>query len=388
MNSNIVQVTNRLCEVCHSNEQELLYSQNFIAKTKNSEWVFNVNIVICCNCGFVFTSPCAIEKDLLTYYKDSFSRFNETNDYDIDKRINFIDKYINHLQNRIFLEIGSNRKSEFFYHKLHQRFEKVITMEVTNEVEASYNSFNQIHQNSVGFIAHYFVLEHIRDITSFIKQCHRILVDGGIMIVEVPDISLYNQYFEPLLLHEHVNHFSTNKLIEIASKIGFKNIDVSQKFCSRPYGFVASFLKINSLSSQELIIKNEYQNNKLYIKSGVNLINKFNKTLEQIFNFFLDSNNRNELIIVWGATMEMRIIEQRFFLPQNVTVVDSNPEKINYLSSIKVMTPRDAVEKIYRAKKLILMLGEWYHDEVLNFLKKDLNIVFDSANILKIGDFK
>ena len=89
-----IKVNNRLCDICHSDKQEKLFSHNFVARTKNFDWVFNVNVVICCDCGFVFTSPCATGSDLQKYYADSFAAIKDTNiDYDVHKRLNFIDKY-------------------------------------------------------------------------------------------------------------------------------------------------------------------------------------------------------------------------------------------------------------------------------------------------------
>lgn len=47
----------RLCDCCQSNYLIDLWKYKYKTRTISKSWLFNVNNVICENCGFVFTSP-------------------------------------------------------------------------------------------------------------------------------------------------------------------------------------------------------------------------------------------------------------------------------------------------------------------------------------------
>ena len=83
-----------------------------------------------------------------------------------------------------------------------------------------------------------FILEHVAAVRPFLAECRRVLRPGGVMIVEVPDLMLYPEKIDALILHEHCNHFTPENLHHLAALEGFGLVETSHELCSRPFGFV------------------------------------------------------------------------------------------------------------------------------------------------------
>lgn len=230
---------------------------------------FRVRNVICEDCGFVFTSPVLEQKTLLNYYADSFSKFsNQRLDYDINKRLKVIDLF-HETQGGTYMEVGANLKT-VFHQELTRRFDKLITIEPNTGTSDDHSEFKETSAK-VNFITYYFVLEHVANVIEFLEMCFSQLDDEGIMVCEVPSLQKYEKYISPLILFEHVNHFTSEVLRSIAEGVGFERIFTSEEFCSRPFGFVSVFKKgVNKRS-----IINSYHENKDPFNKGMDSKNEF-----------------------------------------------------------------------------------------------------------------
>ena len=338
--------------------------------------MFEVRNVICKNCGFVFVSPAPDEFELIKYYNDSFTKHAEQSlDYNIEKRKKIILEFVSR-DSKTFLEVGSNSKSEF-HTWLDSFFNDVITIEPNNSVESSYKDVGGELIGKFDCIAHYFVLEHIPDPQSFFEKYASILNDNGVMICEVPSLDLYSSYISPLILFEHVNHFTPSKLSEVAARAGLKMIFNSKEKCSRPYGFVAVFIK----DKIENNFCSEYERNLELFKEGMNSKNKFFEDVNRGWEIIKECEKNNEIVIVWAANETTNHLFSNREIPKNVIVIDSNPQKSKYLHPTPVYTPEECFDEIVSAKKLIVCTQLHFND-IINHINKKFKRKFFDGDVL------
>lgn len=334
----------RACPYCLSKDLERVWKYQFNARTKKTLWEFQVNNVICKDCGFVFVSPAPSAQDLSDYYFESYVRYDKQKlDYNPEKRIQFINK--NATQKELFIEIGSNKQS-IFHEKIKNIFGRVITVELNGGVDSDLQDISEIPDGEGDMLAHYFVLEHIPDLSSFLRQCNRVLKNGGIMICEVPDIALYSEHLSPLMLHEHVNHFSVKTLIGIAEKYHFRHLNFSHELCSREFGFAVAFSKQSNTPDDQKVFCNEYTSNKTYFQKALEKISRFEIEMtkaREVLNKF-SSNNRP--VIFWGANDNLiRFMGSDISMPQNAFIVDSDPAKKSFLFNMTRIYVPDQIEQ-------------------------------------------
>jgi hypothetical protein len=73
---------------------------------------FEINNVICKNCGFVFVSPVSAPTDLAEYYADAYTAFSDQAlDYDVEMILALLDKCAP--LKSIYVEIGASSRSIF-----------------------------------------------------------------------------------------------------------------------------------------------------------------------------------------------------------------------------------------------------------------------------------
>ncbi len=103
--------------------------------------------------------------------------------------------------------------------------------------------------SSFDAITCFHVLEHLDDPLNELKEALRILKPGGIMIVEVPNISswgfsLFKKNWQPLHIPAHVNHFTPETLRQVFQTAGDVNLLKLSHFSAKasPAAFVLSFL--------------------------------------------------------------------------------------------------------------------------------------------------
>ena len=368
----VIPLTQRNCDQCGSSDFELLWQYHHLTKTRNRRWTFDVRNVICKSCGFIFTSPCLEESCLMEYYSDSFSKFQEQKlDYDVSKRVKVIEEFC--LDRSLFLEIGANVKTDF-HHKIQSIFTDVKTIEPNEETSDDYSGLEKIDLKAT-CIGHYFVLEHVPNIQNFLSYCFDMLKPNGIMICEVPSLEKYATFISPLLLFEHVNHFTPNSLKGIASRYGFTEIFTSHERCSRPFGFVSVFRK----TATPLLQIDEYDRNKhLYRNGEIAAEALFNKLkLAQT----IISKNSSENIIIWAANETTNRLLTNFELPDSVTIIDSDIRKKDYFDPLyKVYQPNDAESAILESD-IIIICTDLHAADILMFINTNYSKKYKPENV-------
>jgi SAM-dependent methyltransferase len=341
----------RVCECCGSADAEELWAYDYHSPTRAGAYKFLVRNVICRACGFVFVSPVPNERSLASYYADSFCHWGgQALDYDIEKRIEFI--RAQRQGTELFLEVGSNQQGKF-HDELKKIFAKVITAELNQSVESDYRSLDDMPYR-VDLVAHYFVLEHIPYVGRFLGKCHKVLKEDGVMICEVPDLSLYPNDISGLLLFEHMNHFSIETLSRIASRAGFQLQAHSIKSCSRGFGFTSAFVKGTPAKKEPA--HSAYAENKEYFLKGLSRVDEMKKDLRRYRSRLQEYVAANKKVILWVANdVLMRFLENGP-PPENSLVVDSNPGKKNFTDTFPVYQP-DEVQNGIRDSQAIFIFS-------------------------------
>jgi len=372
MKSKIVNIPleKRNCDVCNSKKLESLYKYDkYVCNSESANtYLFKVDNVICCNCGFTFVSPCFDQNILMDYYSSSLrSPSDQTLDYDINFRMEIINKYTkpNPSKGKLkFIEFGPSTFGEF-QNRISESFDYF-------PIEPS-RTFRSLGKKSVDveeikladIIAHYFVLEHIPSPLEFLKYCNTLLRIGGIMIIEVPNIEIYPIDPVALNLYEHQSHFSFGALNHLANKVGFENIEFNKK-SSRSFGMLLIFKKIHELpipSSYNFAeIPNEYEINKINFNLGLEQIKIFNNNLIQAKSFI--DKSEDSFVILWGANQNLIDFIQMFYsnlkIPDFLILIDSDPLKRNFLLNYdphfakEVLIPTECEDAINKASKLII----------------------------------
>lgn len=145
-----------------------------------------------------------IDKPLYYYrvYKDNTSsannRLNEIQ-YQVDVN------YINHSEKMylkwakdndlLCLDLGGRFNSKEGYKSV-----DLLDADITMDLEKPWN----INDNSVGVIRAYHLLEHLHDTIHFFNEASRVLVPGGILLIEVPSTSGEGAFSDPT----HVKFFN------------------------------------------------------------------------------------------------------------------------------------------------------------------------------------
>jgi hypothetical protein len=343
----------RSCESCGNTEVKPLYGFDYLAHTTGPSWLFKVQNVICQNCGFVFVSPAPVPSELLKYYEMSYAKFTgQQLDYDVEKRLEVIAEWGSSSRNKSFYEIGAHMKT-VFHERLGKQFSQVFTTDPNQEFAGS-NDIRGNHFMEVDVIAHYFVLEHVPNVSDFLSNCWNLLKRGGRMICEVPDLALYQKDISALILHEHLNHFTSRSLTAIAEKIGFRLLESSNEQCSRSFGFVSVFEKVTDPLNSKPV--NEYFANESYFLLGLHKLESFLKIREEVYLTIRQQESAGKDVDIWGANDKLlRLFPDEADIPKNVCIVDSNPKKKDFLRLHRVHMPEEITDRMHQYDVIVLM---------------------------------
>ena len=371
----------RLCECCGGGDLELMWTSKSVVVRKINTWEFPVNISICRDCGFCFSSPSPNNDDLMKYHEDGNVGFKgESLPYSIDERLRILNKY--KVPDGIFVEIGGDDPGEF-HQKCSRYFSQLISIEVTQDLKNKSININNLKQ-SVDVITHYDVLEHVLDVKNFLSNCYDALKRGGVMICEVPNLKLYP---DNLLLQEfeHVNHFTISSLSMIAEKAGFNLIEFDD-ICSRPYGFVAIFRKDDSNKDYNKKNINEFSEARESVIGGLKQIDINNIQLLSVRKKISQLTKDNKKIILWGVTDLLRSLLNDYKISDQVMVVDSDPRRKDDLImyGVKVGQPIKYINEFLNSDLLVICAPR-YSSEILTWVKSNTGKIFKDESLSVIG---
>ncbi len=344
----VIRLIPRECECCGGSDLESLWRHQFEARTRSGSYLFDTCNVICRDCGFVFVSPAYCDDDLAAYYADAFPTFSDqTLDYDVDLRLALLTQH--DPEPGAFVEVGGNQHG-VFQTALRARYASFQSVEINKSVESDWAELATLGSESADTLAHYFVLEHIPRVRSFLTDCRRVLKPRGLMICEVPDLALYP--FDPvaLSLYEHTNHFSQGTFAALAGNCGFEIVEFAQ--ASRTYGFAAVCRSARVKKSSAL--RTEYEQAKETFLAGLEKLKSKRLALTAGHSKMLGYIKHGELFIVWAANDIAAEFFNSYPELRNLLIIDSDPTKVGSLCGHRVVAPAAAAKDLAKAHAIFI----------------------------------
>ena len=378
-----IRLEHRSCECCGGDNLDKVWNSSSIVTRAKNKWTFPYHISICNDCGFTFSSPAPVEEDLMEYHAEGLTGFKGISlPYTIEKRLPIIEKYAKIGGN--FAEIGGDLPEKF--HKYcSEFFDTLSSVEIAEDTPGDYNNLYDLKENFFDMIAHYDVLEHIRDIKKFLQACYKALRVGGFMVCEMPDLRLYPKNLL-MLEFEHVNHFSIHTLSKICAQNGLSLVETSHK-CSRPYGMLGVFKKESSAIKINYNKEIEVLDARACIKGGIYQIEQLDDYMNGLRKKLKHLQEEKKIVTIWAVNDILRKLLNGFELPECCIVVDSDPRTKNDLSDlgIKVETPLKNIDHIKKSNLLIISAARYQHS-ICEWIEKNFDKKFTNDSLIILGD--
>ncbi|MDD5036239.1 MAG: class I SAM-dependent methyltransferase [Methylococcaceae bacterium] len=383
--SMMVSNANRPCPICASREMVFLYQMNFELPA-SSPLPRQYQIVSCQSCGMIYADSSATQQDYDHYY-EQFSKYEDTKTAsgggysaaDQVRLANMADVLAAYLtKTDSIIDIGCANGGLLealsklgFKHLTGIDPSPVSIKHVQERGFCGFSSkISDLNKENVGshqaiVISH--VLEHVFDVASAMYTLSSLLNQGGVLYVEVPNASNYSSnYVVPYYYFdaEHINHFDSHALDNLARRHGFeviakgeKNIPVSSAI---EYPAVyALFRKLPTVANFEVSYSDD-------LKLGIlKYIAKSSQDgrLEKIERYATNG----EAVILWGAgSYTQRLLATTRLAECNIiAIVDNDRNKQGLLiHSIPIQSP----SVLREMEGVILISAAIYAEEI----KKDI----------------
>lgn len=247
------------CPVCNLEGSDTLLDLK-CGNFDNSSLYTTVHAVTCKECGHVYNQLTAEEIDgLAKYYNEEYEPANASsialgdnvgdrpgsNNLNTSKRYSKLhDFLVNHIHadSRI-LDVGC-AGGGFLDYLLERGFKNLHGIDLGEDYvsQAKSKGLYQIElgaaeaipfgDSSMDLLVIDQVMEHLMEPGKAFQEAKRVLADGGLFCVSVPDASRYEEEFFFdffwFLLREHVQHFDIDHLQLLASREGFELVDYSR----------------------------------------------------------------------------------------------------------------------------------------------------------------
>ncbi len=261
------------------------------------------------------------------YFKDylmTVSHSKEINDLQKSqiKKINLLCKNLS-LERNSLIEIGCGDGS--FIKKISRYFKNVNGVEISakaakiarsNKIKVFSKNINQIQKRYDVFVCRQ-VLEHISEPHIFLKQVYKLINFGGLGLIEVPNGFKALKDKEPWnFFQDHIQYYSINSLVELASECGFNVISCNSTF------------KDNYL---EIFLYKDKIDQKYFKEINLKRDKLFNQ-LEVIFN----KHFNDDTSLVWGygeKTFSFLSNINTKYLKKITAIIDTDKHKHNFFFS-------------------------------------------------------
>ncbi|MGA1840649.1 MAG: class I SAM-dependent methyltransferase [bacterium] len=230
------------CNQCRSSRSQLISIEN------------GFRIVKCCDCGLVYVNPQPEERDLMEFYQHYFPEDEGSPlRWELMMRPVFdeVHQYILHnYSNGRLLDVGCSYG--FFLERFDKTKWEIFGVDPSGHAVtyARKKLGKRIFTGSLiqqdfpdqffDIITLFYVLEHVVDPLSFLKELHRILKPKGLLVLRIPHsepiirlAKLFRLDIPLLYPPMHLYDFSPNTLKLILKKAGFRKISVEIGECTR-----------------------------------------------------------------------------------------------------------------------------------------------------------
>ncbi len=229
------------CEVCNSDKVFKKFTVEDFFLTKES-----FVIKKCKECSFLFTDPAPNKFEISKYYESSRYLSHNKNKsvfsliYNIIKKTNLsykVKKVYKYCSPETILDVGCG--SGDFIKKMQRKGHVVfgiennkkafeISKKITNNI---FSSVDELSNQKIKFdlITFWHSIEHIHDVTGFLKKCLCLLKEKGTIIIAVPnhesyDALHYKRHWAAYDVPRHLYHFNKNSMSLFVQKF---NLNIS-----------------------------------------------------------------------------------------------------------------------------------------------------------------
>lgn len=233
---------NHNCQICNNENGEELGILNY--KLFDDSLISgNFDIVSCNRCGFVFYNTSSMQIDYDNFYRESFYSTEYINRELTSDEINYIDKSINILspyikdKNISIMDVGCGngvlleRLNKLGFTNLYGVDPSPSCVNIINKLlnkKAQLGTITNIPFDNikVDIIILSHVLEHVIDLQLSLKNIDNKISKGGLIYVEVPDSTKYEEYGNPLRYFylTHINYFDIVHLRDIFYSNGYQEV--------------------------------------------------------------------------------------------------------------------------------------------------------------------
>jgi len=382
----------RNCEICFLRKKEKIYHKKFIIPTKNF-FHSGYDVVICRECNFAYADKIPTQDFFESYYKEMSKKTfylkksiykkvnNSYYEKEMDKRLRYsfsnFKKYIN--KSMKILDLGCYTGELMHILKING-FKNLIGVDPSRYagkmakqkygvkvIKASiFEDLSSIGKFDFIIINH--VLEHIKDLNSFLSIVFSLLKTNGMIYIETPDannffISKSDKYlpehqdpFQQFSV-EHINFFTKVSLFNLLNRNGFKKVKLQSK--------VSVIAILSSVWKKNRLLKdNKIKNNlKKYLKESNKLISSVQLKIKKI-------RNTENKIFVWGSGLHtQKLLGMTDLIKCDIYAFIDSDE--NYYDARLVNKPIISPKIIYKKPKYpILISSQAYQDDILDQINK------------------
>ena len=338
----MVQHTLRSCPICLTQDAEVLHTQQF-AIPSDVPLPNEYNIVSCRNCHFVYADTPNNQQQYEKYYALHAKYESATTSAQDDQR-HF--ETANYLENQFskhwrIMDIGS-ANGDLLHKLLNKGYEQLTGVDpspssaqhmakiglknLTLTLSDLHDDKNKIEPQDAIILSH--VMEHLVDPCNMMAALKKLLNPNGLVYIEVPDASRYADYFFKSFHYfdvEHINHFDTESLTNLAKLAGFEILDSGLK--------TIPVSKTVSIPAVYILLKNQQTSEKTVtpstkltfaMKEYIQLSRK-----EQDQNVINTLASSQEPIILWGVGSYAQNLFKSSSLKQCniIGIIDRDPKK-------------------------------------------------------------
>jgi len=228
------------CPACNSSNYKFKFSKD------------KFEFVVCSNCETLFVNPRPTFEMLVSFYEKSFC-LKYWNDYiypaseEVRRKnifapralrvVDLCKKY--NLKKNVIVDVGAG------YGTFLEEINKIGYFESSLAIEPSQSLFNtcikkgidainepveNVDLKNANVVTSFELIEHLFDPSKFLIACHRLLTDGGLLIVTTPnikgfDLFLLGEKSKNVTAPNHINYFNIKSLSILLEKVGFEIVE-------------------------------------------------------------------------------------------------------------------------------------------------------------------
>ena len=332
----------RPCPVCLSKNHEVLFRQEF-ASFSDGGLMSGYDVAVCSSCGAGFADDIPSQTEFDRYYAQMSKyehayRDGEVSDVDAARFAEVVDLAGPHVKSgdRI-VDVGcatgallSEFKKRGFtnlkgFDPSRACCEAAMRLYGIDVAESTINGL-ATHPESADMVIMTGVLEHLADVDTSVHQLKGMLAPGGMLYLEVPDASRYDDWFSAPYQYfsmEHVNFFSPQSLSNLLARHGLTAVFVQR--ITRYLSSQSVEPGIAGLFSLRGKVHKIKKDEETAIRMG-KYIAQSRIMAEKIHSVILNIIKEQKPLVVWGAgTHTLRLLLTSELSKANIlAILDSN----------------------------------------------------------------